>query len=163
MVARARRDDHQGMLNDFAQRLRVWWLREELDERLANGANPDTDPLLTRRAAQLTTRSTRTSLADGLESALAEARKPWTMSARLPLRRAEIRACADDIVALAARLRDDEPIDVAGAAMAASLVFDGTGPIYHDGAVPLRYAVRSARMALDPLGSVVDADLSRVT
>jgi hypothetical protein len=163
MVARARRDDHQGMLNDFAQRLRVWWLREELDERLAHGADPDTDPLLTRRAAQLTTRSTRTDIAEGLESALAEARKAWSVSARLPLRRAEIRACADDIVALAARLRDDEPIDVAGAAMAASLVFDGTGPIYHDGAVPLRYAVRSARMALDPLGSFVDADLSRVS
>src|SRR5512132_1448920 len=95
MVARARRDDHQSMLNDFAQRLRVWWLREELDERLAHGADPDTDPLLTRRAAQLTTRSTRTDIAEGLESALAEARKAWSMSARLPLRRAEIRACAD--------------------------------------------------------------------
>ena len=49
-----------------------------------------------------------------------EAHKAWSVSARLPLARAEVRACADEIVALALRLRADEPIDVRGAAMVAA-------------------------------------------
>jgi hypothetical protein len=35
--------------------------------------------------------------------------------------------------------------------MVARLVFDGTSPLYRDGAISLRYALRSARLALDPI------------
>jgi hypothetical protein len=162
MVAGAMADDDEAMMSNTIQRLRAWWLREELDERLARGAGPDTDPLLSRRAAQLMEPSTRKHVADALQIALDDARRTWSLGARLPLRRAEIRACAQDIVALAARLRDDRPIDVEGAAMAARLVYDGTSPMYRDGAVPLRYAVRSARLALDPVELDTQAPLTRV-
>jgi hypothetical protein len=42
--------------------------------------------------------------------------------------------------------------------MAAQLVFDGISPLYREGATTLRYAVRSARMALDPIETVAAAD-----
>jgi hypothetical protein len=150
------------MMKNTSLKLRTWWRREELDERLAHGANPDADPWLSRRAAQLRSRSTRNDIAGGLQSALDEARKTWSVSARLPLRRVEVRACADDLAALVARLRDDRPIDVRGVAMASRLLFDGTGPLYRDGATPLRYAVRSARLALDPIEVAAEAELTRV-
>jgi hypothetical protein len=150
------------MMNDTSLRLRTWWQRDELDDRLAHGAVPDTDPALARRAEQLQSRSTRNHIAQALEDALGESRKAWSVSARVPLRRAEIRQSADDIDALVARLRDGDPIDVQGAAMAARVVFDGIGPMYHNGSISLRYAVRSARLALDPVEVVVDSALSRV-
>jgi hypothetical protein len=150
------------MMNGTSLKLRTWWRRDELDERLAHGTDPNTDQWLAYRAEQLVSRSTRIHIAAALEDALCEARKAWSVSARLPLRRAELRACADDVVALAARLRDDNPIDVQGAAMAARLVFDGTGPVYRNGAITLRYAVRSARLALDPIEVLADSELSRV-
>jgi hypothetical protein len=132
-------------------RIRTWWLRDELDDKLAHGADPMTDPLLGRRAAQLCSRPTRSALAGTLESALRDARSTWSLTARLPLRRASVRECADDLLAVVHRLRDDEPIDIAGAAMVSRLVFDGTSPLYRDGTVTLRFALRSARMALDPI------------
>jgi hypothetical protein len=139
------------MPNVISLRLRTWWLRDELDDRLAHGADPMSDALLGRRAAQLSSRAGRAYLAEALESALRDARSVWSLSARLPRRRAALRGCADEVVAVARRLHDPEPIDVAGAAMVSRLVFDGTSPLYRDGAVTLRFALRSARMALDPI------------
>ena len=99
------------MLETFALRLRTWWHRDELDEQLEHGAQPaiGADTMLAYRAAQLRRRSTRNTLAAALEDAVREAHKAWSVSARLPLARAEVRACADDLVALALRLRADEP------------------------------------------------------
>jgi len=132
-------------------RIRTWWLRDELDDKLAHGADPMSDPFLGRRAAQLSSRSGRADIADTLEGALRDARSPWSLTARLPLRRVAIRECADEVLSVSRRLRDPGPIDVAGAAQLARLVFDGTSPLYRDGAVTLRFALRSARMALDPI------------
>ncbi|HEX7299455.1 MAG TPA: hypothetical protein VF257_10630 [Solirubrobacteraceae bacterium] len=139
------------MSDSIPLKLRTWWRRDELDEQLAHGADPTTDASLARRAAQLTSPTTRVHLAQALEIALREARKSWSVSARLPLRRVEVRECADDLLTLARRLRDFQPIDIAGAAMVSRLVFDGTSPLYREGPLTLRYAVRSARLALDPL------------
>jgi hypothetical protein len=151
MAAAAWCDDDPVMPNIFSLHIRTWWHRDELDAQLAHGADPMGDPLLGRRAAQLCSRSTRANLAGTLEDALRNARSTWSLSARLPLRRSAVRGCADDILAVARRLRDPEPIDVAGAAMIARLIFDGTSPLYRDGAISLRYALRSARMALEPI------------
>jgi hypothetical protein len=136
-------------------RMRTWWLRDELDEKLAHGADPMSDPLLGRRAAQLCSRRTREALAGTLESALRDARSTWSLTARLPLRRAAVRESAAEVLAVAHRLRDEQPIAVAGAAMVSRLVFDGTSPMYRDGTVTLRYALRSARMALDPIETAI--------
>jgi hypothetical protein len=147
--------DAADMPNILSLRLRTWWLRDELDEKLAHSADPMSNPLLGRRAAQLCSRSTRADLADTLERALRDARSTWSLTARLPLRRSALRECADEVLAVAGRLRDPAPIDVAGAALVARLVFDGTSPLYRDGAVSLRYALRSARLALDPIENAI--------
>jgi hypothetical protein len=149
------------MSETLALKLRTWWHRDELDEQLVHGADPESDARLSRRAAQLRSRSTRIDLAAALEDAVREAHKAWSMSARLPLARAAVRGCTDDVVALAGRLRADEPITIQGAAMAARLVFSGTSPLYGDAPISLRYSVRSARLALDPL-AVGEPELSEV-
>lgn len=149
------------MLDGTSLRLKTWWRQTELEERLAHGANPAADPRLALRARQLCSPSARNRIADALTIALNETRKTFSISARLPLRRSDVRMCADDIVALAARLRDDEPIDPQGAAMASRLVFDGISPLYREGAITLRYAVRSARLALDPIEDTTAFELSR--
>jgi hypothetical protein len=84
---------------------------------------------------------------------LDRAQTPITFTVEVPLRRAEVRACADDLLALARRLRDGAPIDVHGAAQAWILLTDSSSPLYLDAGVSLRHAVRSARLALDPLAA----------
>ena len=150
MGTRTRPRHDCAMSDTFALKLRTWWHRDELDEQLVHGADPESDPGLSRRAAQLRSRTTRTALAAALEDAVREARKAWSVSARMPLARAEVRASADDLMALARRLRADEPIAVNGAAMAARIVFNGSSPLYGEAPISLRYAVRAARLALDP-------------
>jgi hypothetical protein len=156
------RPRHDGAMSDtLALKLRTWWHRDELDEQLVHGADPESDAGLSRRAAQLRSRSTRIDLAAALENAVSEAHKAWSVSARLPLARAEVRACADDLIALARRLRADEPIAIQGAAMTARLVFNGTSPLYGEARTSLRHVARSARLALDPV-AVAQPELSQV-
>jgi hypothetical protein len=145
---------HDGAMPDnLAVRLRTWWRRDELDEQLAHGVDPEADAGLSRRAARLRSRPMRNELASSLESAVREAHRPWSVSARLPLARVAVRGCAEDILSVARRLRANEPIDVRGAAMVARVVCNGDSPLYGDAAVSLRYAMRSARLALDPVAA----------
>jgi hypothetical protein len=131
-------------------RLRLWWHRVELDERLAAGEQPAAGTLVRARAEQLASRGERARLAQALSDTVREAHKAAPVhGARLPLRRREVRACQEDILALIQRLADGRPIDVQGAAMVSLLLFDGAGPLYRAGDVTLRFKVRSARLALD--------------
>ncbi len=133
-------------------RLGTWWRRDRLDEQLANGDDPRTSAELTLRAEQLGTGAERVRLAEHLEGVLRHARAKTPQIHRL-VRRRQVEACADELVALAHRLRDDQPIDLRGAAMTAQLLSDPRGPLHYKRAsLPLREAVRSARLALD--GSV---------
>jgi hypothetical protein len=131
--------------------LKVWCRRDSLDERLARGADPRTDPALDLRARQLGSRAGRLRLAKALNDVLRDARASrLAPTARLAPRRTEVRACEHDLLALVRRLVEDRPIDVQGAAMASRLVFDGASPLYHAAApVSLRHAIRSTRLALD--------------
>jgi hypothetical protein len=136
----------------LGRRLSLWWHRVELDEQLAAGAQPPAGTLLRERAEQLASRRERAKLARGLERALREARRAKPMyGVRLPLRRREIRNCDEDIIALIRRLEDASPIDVQGAAMVELLLSDGSSPLYRAGDRSLRFAIRSARLALDPV------------
>jgi hypothetical protein len=146
----------------LGRRASLWLHRVELDEQLAAGAQPSADSLLRDRAEQLGARGERAKLARGLAEALREARRPKPISGtRLPLRRGEIRNCDEDIIALIRRLEDDGAIDVQGAAMVSLLLSDGASPLYRAGDRSLRFAIRSARLALDPVEvsepSLVDA------
>jgi hypothetical protein len=137
----------------LSQRLRTLWHRTELDHQLAQGVDPATSDELELRAAQLMSR--RSELAAYVDEVLDRAHRPVAFTAEVPLRRADVRACADDLLALGRRLRDGAPIDVDGAAKAWILLTDGSSPLYLDGGVSLRHAVRSARLALDPVGAPV--------
>jgi hypothetical protein len=132
-------------------RLRTWLRRDLYDERLASGADPAASPELGLRARQLSSQFQRARLASSLEHVVSEAYdRPLGFSTQEPLRRGEVRSCADDLFSLARRLRDDRPINVQGAAMASRLLNDGTGPLNTWPApFTLRHAVRSARLALD--------------
>ena len=130
-------------------RLRTWWRRDRLDEQLANGTDPRTSAELTLRADQLSSDAEPVRLADAIEHVLRESREPPT-SSHLLVRRRQVYECADELLALADRLRDDQPIDVRGVAMTALILSDGRGPLYYERAsVPLPEALRSARLALD--------------
>jgi hypothetical protein len=136
----------------LGRRVSLWLRRVELDEQLAAGVQPSAGSLLHARAQQLGSPTARARIARAFEKTLTEARKPAPVQgARLPLRRREIRNCDEDIIALVRRLDDESPIDVQGAAMAELLITDGASPLYRTGDRSLRFAIRSARLALDPV------------
>ncbi len=160
---RPKRRTHVAPAGNSSDRLRLssWLRRGALDEQIARGVKTESDQRLARRAAQLTSRNERDRLGRDVERMLeiaghpAEAHSTRTgpvLSARVPLRVREIRECADDFDALVARLRSEEPIDAQGVAMTRRLLSDGGSPLYYRrGSVTLRHAVRSARLALEPV------------
>jgi hypothetical protein len=136
----------------LAVRIRTWLRRNHLDEELAHGADPDTTAELNRRATQLRSPAEHSRLANAFTETLGDARRGTPVTIRAQPQRAEVRAAADDLQALMARLRDGRPISVRGAAMAARLLSDRTGPLYRDGGQDLQHAIRAARFALDVAG-----------
>jgi hypothetical protein len=141
-----------------ALRLRTLWQRDRLDAQLARGVDPTSSRLLELRADQLLGK--REQLAAAVDEVLVRAKRPFAFTVEVQVRRREVDACADDLRALARRLRDGAPIDVHGAAMTQSLLTDGASPLYHDAGVTLRYAVRAARLALDPMLTSTVEDLA---
>jgi hypothetical protein len=133
----------------FALRMRTRWKRHRLDDELMHGGDPATSAELALRAALLRSMEVRSQLAQALEAKLANARLLEPFTVRVRLRYAEVLDSADELMALVERLRDEEAIDVRGAAMTARLLTDGAGPLYRPGGQSLRDALRSARLALD--------------
>jgi hypothetical protein len=119
----------------LAARVKARWRRKRLDAALAAGADPRTTTALGLRAERLRTHEERGRVAMTLVEAAH--------------RRAEVGDCADDLLALARRLRDDLPVDARGVAMAARLVDDPKGPLRREGGGDLRRAIESAREAMD--------------
>jgi hypothetical protein len=144
-----RRSPRRSADASLALRLRTLWHRDRLDDQLARGVDPTSSQLLELRADQLLAK--REELADTVDDVVIRAKRPFAFSVEVHVRRHEVDACADDLHALARRLRDGEAIDVHGVAMTWTLLTDGASPLYHDSGVALRYAVRSARLALDPM------------
>jgi hypothetical protein len=135
----------------LAVRLQTRLQRARLDEELARGADPATSPKHDLRAAQLRSPAARTRLANRLVLAVGEARGQGQelRSAKRRKQRAEVRDCADEILALVAQLREGAPIGVRGLAMAARLVTDRKGPLYRAGGPDLREVLRATRSVLD--------------
>jgi hypothetical protein len=142
-------------------RTRTRWRRDRLDEELASGVDPAASPELSLRAAQLQSRAVRSRLANAIVNVLGKAHEPnlgrFTPAGQR--QHAEVRTYSDNLRALVARLRDDRPIDVQGAAMTARLVDDRTSPLYRKGDESLGSAVLSVRLALDR-SAAVEQDLS---
>ena len=133
--------------------LRTWAVtrarRNQLDRQLAAGVKPSTLSPLGLRAAQLSSLNGRAQLANELVKAVGEARSGEPMVGRRA-HRADVRAEADAILALASRLRESTPIDVRGAALVALLVNDGTSPLRRAGDRRLGDALTEAHAALIP-------------
>jgi hypothetical protein len=133
---------------------RTWLIarlrRNSLDRQLAAGVKPSTLTPLGLRAAQLSSRGERARLANALVETVGEARRGEPMSVRRRPQRAEVRAEADAILALASRLRESTPIDVRGAAMVALLVGDGSSPLHRPSPRRLSDALTEAHGALIP-------------
>ena len=125
--------------------------RKRLDDELARGGDPAASPERSLRAEQLTTPGERLKLANTLVEALGGARMNHLGPFRRKLRErdAAIRGSAEELLALARRLRDGEPINVRGAAMAARLVHDGSSPFGGPSVAELRAALCAAYAALD--------------
>ena len=149
------RFEENGSTSSAWLRLRVLISRDDLDHQLARGADPLGSGALSLRAEQLSRGRTR--LADRIERVLEDARTPAPpFTAVVPVRRAQVLVCADDLLALARRLSDDQPVDVQGVAQAAILLSDGASPLY-GGDRSLAHAVRATRLALDPIGESLAA------
>jgi hypothetical protein len=133
-----------------ALRLRTRLRRDRLDRELSREANPDDSPELALRAEQLLTPAERWRLAGALQQTLDDAREPEAFTLKLHPHRAEIRDCAEDLLALIRRLRDEQTIEVRGAALSSWLLSDRESPLDRASGARLRPVVQAARVALDP-------------
>ena len=113
------------------ERLQAHWISADLDRRLADGADPDTDRLLRLRAARLLTPAGRATAATGIESVVASVRKPVTpFSAAVPIRRGAVRGARRELMALAGDLRHVPAVHARGVALAGRLITDPESPLY---------------------------------
>lgn len=131
-------------------KIRTRWQRNRLDEQLAAGVTPSTLTPLGLRAAQLHSPAGRARLANALVEVVGEAHRGEPMSIRRRPQRAEVRAEADAVLALASRLRESTPVDVRGVAKVALLVNDKGSPLYRPGTRSLGDALTEAHAALIP-------------
>jgi hypothetical protein len=134
------------------ERLAVLWRAHRLDTQLARGVPPETDAALALRAHTLGEPGMRKVLARGVQRVLDEARSAQRPSrARIPVRKAEVLAAADELEQLATRLRSPGLLASRGLATVHLLLSDGCGPLYFRGAAgELRAAVSRAVEALEP-------------
>jgi hypothetical protein len=123
--------------------------RTSLDRELAQGADSGTRPELARRAEQLRSPEERARIANALVEAVGDARRNEPVTLRPRPQRAVVREAADELLALALRLRDEQPVGVRGAAMAAWLTGDNSSPLHRDDRGSLHEAVEAARAAFD--------------
>ncbi|HEX6652112.1 MAG TPA: hypothetical protein VF072_05165 [Thermoleophilaceae bacterium] len=131
-------------------RLRTRRQRNQLDRQIAAGVTPNPLTPLGVRAAQLHSPATRAQLANALVETVGEARRGTPMNIRPRPQRAEVRAEAEALLALASRLRESTPIDIRGAALVALLVNDTASPLHRPGTRSLGDALAEAHAALIP-------------
>jgi len=142
-------------------RLRAAWAREDLDRRLAEGADPDTDALLHTRAELLVTPASRAALAAGLERAVAAADEPGVaLSSAAPVRRGPVRGARHELMGLAGELRHMPDPRPRGVAMAERLLTEPASVLFT--AASSAEVSRAARDAVENLRAA-DCPIKRAT
>jgi hypothetical protein len=137
-------------MQDLGMRVRAAWAREDLDRRLAEGADPDTDPLLHTRAERLVTPACRAALAAGLERAVAAAHDPGAaLSSAAPMRRGPVSGARHELMGLAGELRHMPDPRPRGVAMAERLLTEASSVLFT--AASSAEVSRAARDAVDNL------------
>lgn len=135
-----------------ALRLEVRWSHWSLDERLAAGFDPASDPALAVRAEQLCSRRHRRRLAASLERLARDAEvdgRPG-MSAAVPIVREQVKVARDSLLELATLLRERERVPPRGVAILKRLLTDSGSDLYTKtarGAVEIQ--LQAARIALE--------------
>ena len=126
-------------------------LKRTANEALVQGARPERSPLLSWRAAELTSASYRRSLARSLRGVVRDATARISISAS-PVNRQAARGEVEAIERLATRLGDlDHPAEPRGILFVEDLLTDGFGPLYaRERASDLRSALDRCLAALDP-------------
>jgi hypothetical protein len=137
---------------NVGRRLRARWNASKLTRELAHGADPCASPELSIRAASLTKRHQRRSIAQGLSKVVDDALDPnyQHLTASVPFDAPAVRASQSSLQALAAELHADRAVEPQGVAMAEELLIDYDGPLYTQGE-PQALA-DAARAALAALG-----------
>lgn len=126
--------------------LRCQWSADRLDINLARGADPWSSTDLMIRAAQLSAFPTRQRIGRGLVLLADAAALPTAAySTRIAVRRELIREHREELLQLAERLQDPEPVGVAVVADLSLLIRDGGGPAYVGGRAPEELAAVTAR------------------
>ena len=123
-----------------------------LDRQLAAGRPAAASRALSLRAQEITSAAGRRELAQYWDHVLEEAfRPPVPRTPRAPLCRDRIAAAEISVRDMLGVLRGPFPVSARGAAMASSLLSDGTGPV-HDRHSPLDLdaAVRKATRQMYP-------------
>ena len=126
-------------------------LKRTANDALVQGARPERSPLLSWRAAELTSASYRRSLARSLRGVVRDATARISISAS-PVNRQAARGEVEAIERLATRLGDlDHPAEPRGILFVEDLLTDGFGPLYaRERASDLRSALDRCLAALDP-------------
>ncbi len=129
-----------------------------LDRQLAAGCPAGTSPVLAIRARQITSPAGRRELARWWDHVLDQARRPPApRTPRAPLRRDRIAAAERDVREMLTLLAGPLPVTARGAAMASSLLTDGTGPLHNRHApLGLAAAVREATRQMGFAGAPAD-------
>jgi hypothetical protein len=126
--------------------------RQELDGRLARGADPMESDELSLRVGQLGSARSRARLACALRGAVELADRqpePFGMP-RSQIRRAEIRASRELLLELAERVDSRGPVGLEGLALTSLLIGDPASPLYDgDARRSLGAAVFTALVALE--------------
>jgi hypothetical protein len=132
-------------------RLRARLCAAALDQRLAAGAEPDSDVALALHARRLLDPATRRGLARSLRRSVAMSRaRPNPAGLRSPVGR-HVGESAAMVDALAERVEAQRAVSPRGVAAVRVLLTDGGGPLYASrGAAPLLAAIAEALAALEP-------------
>ena len=130
--------------------MRAQFGRTRLDEELAAGVRPDSDPLLRERAQILLSRESRLRMASGLDRARRQGMRPELHTAQVPVRTRAVRDARPALEKLAYRMRGHLPISPQGAAKTSILLTNGSGPLYNPAGNPdLKTAALRALAALE--------------
>jgi hypothetical protein len=122
-----------------------------LDEMLASGVAPSTEPALAWRARILTGHATRDSLASEVRAVLRAAYAGNRHYAQVAPRRAAVIDAGAELEAIVHRLMSRGEVDPRGVAQVRLMLTDGSGPLHHRAATETLRAV--SRRALSNLRS----------
>lgn len=116
---------------ELGMRWRVHLRAHALDHEIAAGADVDANPLLRRRAEQLTAPKRRREQAAKIEQVIDMAeRRSVINSAELPIDRPEVIEARAILLQLQVRLAGADPVTPRGMAMVAWLLGNGESPVF---------------------------------